>query len=260
MAARLETVVSLADLKAACGTCCISEICLPRGLSSVDIAKFSHVIKPQRPLDSAEHLFRAGDSFRSLYIVRSGSFKTYVATADGHEQITGFNLPGELLGLDGFENQTHTCNVVALERAHVCTLAFDRFEEVCCQLPSLRRQLLRLIGKEITSDHMLMLTLNRLSAEQRIAAFLLSLSARLKVLGYSETEFTLSMAHHEIANYLGLAPETVSRILNQFHKGGLVSVHRRKHVCIQNLAQLQAVLGYQCWGTLQRGHPSANMV
>lgn len=172
-------------------------------------------------------MFGAGDPFRCLYAVRSGCLKLVAATGEGDEQILGFYLPGEILGLDGIERGVHSCTAVALDTCSLCTIPFNNLTEVCRQVPALNEQMYRLMGRELSNDNRLLLTVNKKNAEGRIATFLLSLSTRFQRLGYSPLEFRLAMSRSEIGNYLGLTFETVSRCLHRFQKNGLIDIDSR---------------------------------
>ena len=240
--ANQDQVIELSNLKVSCHACTLAELCLPRGLDETEIERLDGIVERHRPLPRGEHLFRMGDSFRSLYAMRSGSIKTYTSTEDGNEQILGFHLPGELLGLDGLEKESHACAAVALESAAVCELPFTRLEELCRILPGLQRQMMRLIGKEVVTEHAMLLLLGKKNAEERLASLLLSLSARFKQRGFSEREFNLSMSRQDIANYLGLTVETVSRLFTRFQGDDLLSVQRR-HIRIQDMDRLRSMAG-----------------
>ena len=222
-----EKVVSLKDITVACQECSLNEICLPVGIENEDMEQLDAIIDRKRPLARGEHLFQIGDHFRSVYAVRSGSLKTYATSEDGQEQIMGFHLPGELVGLDAIANDVHPLAAKALETTSICEIPFDSFESLSNQLPSLQRQMLRVMSQEIYNDEQNMLTLGQRSAEQRLAAFLISLSNRYRRRGFSSTQFNLTMSRGDIGNYLGLALETVSRLFTRFQSEGLLKVERR---------------------------------
>ncbi len=218
----------------------MQELCLPRGLSEKDLDKLELVVKGSKPLHKGHHLFRINDKFDSLYAVRSGSVKSYIIDEHGEEQIIGFYFPGEILGFDAIDSKQHTCSSVALETSTFCYLPFERLNEICLKIPDLQNQMFRLLSRELTSENKLLLTINRKTAEERIATFLISLSSRFKILGYSAREYNLSMSRQEIGNYLGLTIETVSRLLNRFQSNGVITINR-KAIRIENLAALQAI-------------------
>jgi len=222
-----EKVVSLKDITVACQECSLNEICLPVGIENEDMERLDAIIDRKRPLARGDHLFQIGDHFRSVYAVRSGSLKTYATSEDGQEQIMGFHLPGELVGLDAIANDIHPLAAKALETTSICEIPFDSFESLSNQLPSLQRQMLRVMSQEIHNDEQNMLTLGQRSAEERLAAFLVSLSNRYRRRGFSSTQFNLTMSRGDIGNYLGLALETVSRLFTRFQTEGLLKVERR---------------------------------
>ena len=225
-----------------CKNCCLSEFCLPSGLTSTELDELINIITRSPSLSRGKHLFKIGDPIQSVYAVRSGSVKVYVPTEPGEEQVLAFILPGEFLGFDGIEAQHHTCASVALETTTVCELPYDRLEELCHALPAIDSRIHKLIGKEITVDHEMLILLGKRTAEERLATFLLSLSARFKKRGFSERDFNLSMSRHEIGSYLGLAVETVSRLFARFQDEGLVSVNRR-YVEILAMDELKKLVG-----------------
>jgi len=177
------------------------------------MCRFETMVDQRPPLSRDEPLYRIGDQFTAIYAVKSGSLKTLVSTQDGENQITGFYLPGELFGFDGFDDN-HSCSAVALERSNVCELPLDSIEELSSHIPSLRRELDRLMGRQINSDQSMLLLLSRRSADERLATFLVSLSIRFQQRGLSANEFRLSMSRHDIANYLGLAAKPLAACSN----------------------------------------------
>jgi len=235
--AEAPNVVSLSGLKAACRNCSLYHLCLPLGIDADDMEELDRIIRRRRPLRRGEYLFQPGDSFKSLYAIRSGSVKTYAPTEEGYEQVTGFHLPGELVGLDAITRECHPCAARALETTSVCEIPFERLEELGAKIPGLQRQLLRLMSKELLEDEQLMMLLGKKSAESRLAALLLGISERLRQRGFSPREFNLSMSRNDIANYLGLAVETVSRLFTRFQSDGLLTVER-KHVVLLDRERL----------------------
>ncbi len=236
-----DAVISLNKLKVACQDCRLSEICLPRGLAQAEMEKLDNIVARGRPLTRGEVLYHQGDSLNNLFAIHSGSLRSFIVSQDGREQTVGFYLPGELVGLDGLEKGTHTCTTVALETTSICELPFNRLQELCTELPSLQYQMLRLLGKEVSDDHDILLLLGTRSAEERLAAFLLSLSRRFAERGFSATEFNLSMSRHDIANFLGIAVETVSRQFSNFDKAGILQVKHR-NVKILDLEKLEKMV------------------
>jgi CRP/FNR family transcriptional regulator, anaerobic regulatory protein len=235
-----NTAVKIDAIKVACKDCNLFQLCLPVGIDARELEELDSIIKRRRPVKRGEHLFHVNDPFQAIYAVRSGSIKTYTPTEDGHEQVTGFHLPGELLGLDAINLLHHPCAAKALETTSICEIPFDRLEELSMHLPSLQHQLLKIMSKEILHDQSLLMLLGKKSAEERLAALLLSLSNRYQQRGFSPTDFHLSMSRNDIGNYLGLAVETVSRLFTRFQDEGLLSV-QRKHICILDLPRLRSI-------------------
>ncbi len=227
-------------LKVACRECTLFQLCLPVGVSEDDLDLLENIIKRRRPVQRGEYLFQMGESFESIYAVRSGSVKTYTLTEDGREQVTGFHLPGELVGLDAIGGGRHACTAKALETTSVCELPYGQLEDLWSRIPSLPRQLLRIMSREVLQDQILMTLLGKKSAEERLASYLLSLSTRLGQRGFSSHEFNLSMSRNDIGNYLGLAVETVSRVFTRFQDEKVLTVQRR-NVRIQDLAALKRI-------------------
>jgi CRP/FNR family transcriptional regulator len=233
-------VIDLSQLAAACGQCRMQELCLPHGLDPEEIAAIEAIVRRSRPLQRGACLYRQGDRFRSLYAVRSGSAKTVLSSPDGLEQVTGFFLPGELIGFDGLKDERHHCTAVALETSTICELPYDRIEGLCGQLPGLLRRMLKLIGREITDEQELLLLISHCTAQERLATFFVSVSTRMSARGFSATVFNLSMSRADMASYLGIEPETVSRQLRQLEAQGLVTVDQR-HVVLKDPAGLRAL-------------------
>ena len=173
-------LLDVASVRVACGDCSLSKLCVPMGLEAADMDRLDTLMKRPRPLRRGEHLFRAGDRFHSIYAVRSGSVKSYTPCHDGSEQVIGFHLPGELVGLDAIESEEHVCAARVLETTSVCVLPFDRIQEIACEVPSLQRQFLRLMSKELAHEEAMLMLLGKASAEERLATFLLSLAQRFK--------------------------------------------------------------------------------
>jgi len=224
------SVISITHLKAACQDCSLRSLCLPLGLGESDMQALGSAIKSQRKLKKGDLLYRVGDPFRALFAIRSGSTKTCEIAADGSVQITGFHLPGELLGIDAISNDRHPCDVVALENTEVCELPFDRLEALAREIPGLQHQLFRLMSREIQEEETQLLMLGRMKAEERLAAFLMNFSRRFQQLGASSVELRLPMSRQDLGDYLGLALETVSRLFSRFQDEGLISVQGRSVV------------------------------
>jgi len=218
------------EIRISCSNCSLAELCLPHGLTEAELEQLEKIVKRKPPMQPGQHLYRAGDASYSLYAVRSGTLKSYYTTDDGDEQVLGFTLPGEMVGFDGLSDGHYTSNNVVLETSCVCSLPYERLEEMCHTTPGLHKQIMRVVGREITLDHQMLLLLGKRSAEERLATFLVSLSKRYHARGLSATEFNLPMSRQDIGNYLGLAIETVSRLFAHFQEQNLLTVNRRRVV------------------------------
>lgn len=247
-------VISFETIRVACKNCTLSTLCLPMGLTPEDVERLDDIVKRTRPLHRGDFLFRNGDRFRSLYVVKTGSLKTFAPSAEGGEQVLGFHLPGELVGLDAIDKDAHACSARVLETSAICEIPFPRLEELTASIPSLQHQMYRLLSKEIAHDTDMLLLLGKKNAEERLGAFLLSMSRRLAKRGLSATDFHISMSRHEIGNYLGLAVETVSRIFSRFQEDGLMRVDR-KHIELFDLDGLESVVDGVGPTRRQQQHP-----
>ncbi|MFC3626210.1 fumarate/nitrate reduction transcriptional regulator Fnr [Vogesella amnigena] len=236
-----ELTTSLHTLKVSCSNCSLRELCLPVGLNRDEMAQLDAVIRQSRRLKRGEYLFHSGEGFRSLYAVRTGFFKTCVSSQDGREQVTGFHMSGELMGLDGISASQHGCDAIALEDSEVCELPFNRMETLGRDIPSLQHHFFRLMSREIVRDQSVMLLLGNMKAEERLAAFLLNLSQRLSARGFAAFDFILRMSREEIGSFLGLKLETVSRTLSKFQQQGWLKVDH-KHIQVLQPEELKALV------------------
>ncbi|MCW8907513.1 MAG: fumarate/nitrate reduction transcriptional regulator Fnr [Sedimenticola sp.] len=234
-------VVSFDNIKVACRNCSLASLCLPMGLTPEDVDLLDSIVKRDRPLHRGDHLFRQGDPFRFIYVVKTGTVKSFDPGEDGSEQVLGFHLPGELIGLDAIETGHHHCSAKILETTAVCEIPFTRLEELSSTIPSLQHQMFRLMSREIGHDEDMLTLLGKRNAEERLASFLLSLSGRFQRRGFSPSDFYLSMSRHEIGNYLGLAVETISRLFTRFQEEGLLNVER-KHIQLLDIKRLKQTL------------------
>jgi CRP/FNR family transcriptional regulator len=211
----------------ACSDCPLRALCLPTGMRSEEMREVDELVFARRRLRRGEHLYRAGESFKSFYAFRSGFFKAYVDGPDGQSQVIGFPMAGEVVGLDGIETDVHRLNVVTLDDGEACVIPYAHFESLAMRVPALQRQLHKLMSREIVREQELMTLLGGMRAEARVAAFLLALSEKFAKRGYSATQFRLRITREEIGSYLGLKLETVSRILSKFQENGLIGVELR---------------------------------
>ncbi len=233
-------------LKVACSSCNLRELCLPVGLADGEMARLDSLVEARRTLRRGAALYSAGDSFRSLYAVRTGFFKTRITAEDGRDQVTGFQMAGELLGFDGIGTEEHTCDAIALEDSQVCVIPFSQLESLSRQFGALQRQLHRVMSREIVRDHGVMLLLGSMRAEERLAAFLLNLTQRLHARGFSASALVLRMTREEIGSYLGLKLETVSRAFSKFQEDGVLEVRQRQLRVLDEAALRQLVNGSPC--------------
>jgi CRP/FNR family transcriptional regulator, anaerobic regulatory protein len=201
---------------------------MPVGLTTDELVQIDELVANRKRIVRGDHLYRMGEPFRHIYAVRTGFFKTVIGSDDGREQVTGFQMAGEILGLDGIVNDKHACDAVALEDAEVCVLPFDQLERASTSVVSLQRHLHKIMSREIVRDQGVMLLLGSMRAEARLAAFLLNLTQRQQARGFSQQEMVLRMTREEIGSYLGLKLETVSRAFSKFVADGIVEVKQRQ--------------------------------
>ena len=228
-------------IKVACSNCNLRELCMPVDLSAEEMDRIDQVVGARRRVKRGATLFRNGEKFSSLYAIRTGFFKTCIAADDGRDQVTGFQMAGEVMGLDGIVNDRHTCDAVALEDAEVCVMPFERLEELSREVNALQRHMNKIMSREIVREHGVMLLLGSMRAEERLAAFLLNLVQRLHARGFSQSELVLRMTREEIGSYLGLKLETVSRTFSKFVDEGIVEVKQR-HVRILKTEALKDIV------------------
>ena len=217
---------------------------MPLGLNESEMERVDEVVATRRKVTRGDNLFRNGDKFNALFAIRTGFFKTRISSEDGRDQVTGFQMAGEIIGLDGIVSDHHTCDAVALEDAEVCVMPFDRIEELSREITSLQRHLHKIMSREIVRENGVMLLLGSMRAEERLAAFLLNLVQRLHARGFSQSELVLRMTREEIGSYLGLKLETVSRTFSKFVEDGIVEVKQR-HVRILNPDALKLIVNAQ---------------
>jgi CRP/FNR family transcriptional regulator, anaerobic regulatory protein len=233
------------ELKVACSNCNLRELCMPLGFSENEMKKIDDVVKTRRRVKQGDLLFGDGDTFTSLYAIRTGVFKTSVSTEDGREQVIGFQMAGEIVGLDGIVNDAHSCNAVALEDAEVCVMPFSNIEDLSREFPELQRHVHKIMSREIVRENKVMMLLGNMRAEERLAAFLLNLVQRLHARGFSQSEIVLRMTREEIGSYLGMKLETVSRTFSKFSDEGIIQVKQRyvriiKPEALKKIFNLQA--------------------
>ncbi len=232
------------SIKVACSNCNLRELCMPVGLSAEQMERIDDIVATRRKIKRGSALFRHGETFTSLYAIRTGFFKTSIATEDGRDQVTGFQMAGEIIGLDGIVSDRHSCDAIALEDAEVCVMPYSSLEELSREVTALQHHVHKVMSREIVREHGVMLLLGSMRAEERLAAFLLNLVQRLHTRGFSQSELVLRMTREEIGSYLGLKLETVSRTFSKFADEGLIEVKQR-HVRILNTEKLQNLVNSQ---------------
>jgi CRP/FNR family transcriptional regulator len=233
--------MGIQSIKVACSNCNLRELCMPVGLTPNELDRIDEVVSSRRKVKRGGSLFRNGEKFANLYAIRTGFFKTCVTTEDGRDQVTGFQMAGEVMGLDGIVHDIHSCNAVALEDAEVCVMPFDRIEELSREVNALQRHVHKIMSREIVRENGVMLLLGSMRAEERMAAFLLNLMQRLHARGFSQSELVLRMTREEIGSYMGLKLETVSRTFSKFVEDGVIEAKQR-HIRILNGDALRSIV------------------
>jgi len=228
-------------LEVACANCSLRELCLPVGLTVDELRRLDGLVSTRRNVRRGEALFRENDAFSSLYAIRAGFFKTCATSEDGRDQVTGFMMAGDLMGLDGIGHDRHRCDAVALEDSQVCVIPYARLDELSRDVPELQRQLNRIMSREIVREHGVMMMLTGMRADERLAAFLSNLARRLELRGFSPSALILRMTRQEIGTYLGLKLETVSRCFTRLRDDGILDV-RQRNVRILDAAALQRLV------------------
>ena len=232
----------VASLKTTCSSCHLRELCLPCGMTGIEVERLDEMMFGRRRIKAGETLYRQGDPFQCVYAVRRGTLKSTLTLADGREQVSGFHLAGEQLGLDGVASGKHGTTAVALEDTEVCAVPYANLANMTVAGSTTEHLISRLMSREIVREHSLMMLLGSMNAEERLATFLLNLAGRLKARGYSASEFHLRMTRAEIGSHLGLKLETVSRTFSAFQKQGLLEVDKR-HIRIIDVDGLNQALG-----------------
>ena len=244
-----NTVTELSYARSGCKTCSLSRLCFPKSKTGHRKETFNNIVAQTRKFERGEYIFRVNEPFKTVYAIRTGSVKTYTSIEDGKDQITGFHFPGELLGLDSISTNYHTDSAIALETSSICKIPFERLESLSNKNPAMQHALLNAMSEEIQYDHRQITMLSRLPAEARLASFLLSVSSHFQQRGFSATDFHLSMTRSDIANLLGLAVETISRLFSLFQEKGLLAVER-KHVELFDIEGLMQMTPDYCRYTL----------
>ncbi|MCY0855665.1 fumarate/nitrate reduction transcriptional regulator Fnr [Cupriavidus sp. D39] len=239
------TSIPITEMSPRCSTCSLGQLCLPVGMTQQDLEKMDTLVQDRVRVRKGESLYRLGDPLTAVYAIRFGTLKTHLTMEDGRSQITGFHLPGEVVGLDGLGEMQHASDATALEDTEVCVVRFGDLQTLSNVLPSLQHQFMRLMSKEISQDQVMLITLGSMRAEERLAAFLINLSERLSARGYSASEFVLRMSREEIGSYLGLKLETVSRLFSRFAEAGLIQI-RQRHVKLVDMVGIKQIVNKSC--------------
>ena len=229
--------------KSRCASCSLVELCLPSALAEEELLMLDEAISKRKIMQKADEIFHQGNESRCIYAVRSGAVRTYTTAKNGDEQTLGFHLPGDLLGLDCLDNKIHSCYGVALTTSTICQIPIKDLHVLCIKMPGLQRQLLRVLGDEISKDYTMLLMLARCNDDQKLAIFFSNLSSRFGQRGFSTCEFELMMSRSDIANYLGLADETISRLIARFKDKKLIQVQRKNIKIIDEVRMIQIAEG-----------------
>lgn len=210
--------ISIASLSHTCADCSMHELCLPAVVNDHDLDRLETIMSKRVRVERGSSLYRTGDVFTSLYAIKLGHFKTVYSEGPATKQIISFQMSGEILAMEGISHSRHRCSAIALEDSEVCEIPYSRLEELLAQLPSLQAHFHRMMSREIEREHQMLLLLGSMSADQRVAAFLMNLSRRYEARGFSPNHFVLRMTREDIGNYLGLTIESVSRVFSRFKK------------------------------------------
>ena len=227
----------VATIKTLCSSCHLKDLCLPCGLTGNDVERLDGLMFGRRRVKMGQALYHEGEKFNFIYAVRSGTFKSSLTLKDGREQVSGFHMAGELMGLDGVAHGNHASTATALEDAEVCAIPYANLAELSAGNAALQHVVSKMMSREIVREHSLMMLLGSMNAEERLAAFILNISQRMKARGYSASEFHLRMSRAEIGSYLGMKLETVSRTFSAFQQQRLLEVDK-KHIRILDLEGL----------------------
>ncbi|HAJ76176.1 MAG TPA: Crp/Fnr family transcriptional regulator [Gammaproteobacteria bacterium] len=225
-----------------CASCRLNELCLPIALNKAEVHQLDEIVERNRPYKKGDHLYRQSDEFKSVYAVRSGSFKSYVLSDTGQGRVTGFFLPGEIIGMDGIASKHYANSTQALEHSSICEIPFSQLEKLSHQLPNLQHHFFAIMGNEIAKDQQIHTLLSSYTAEERTASFLLGLSSRYARVSLSPSRFLLPMTRSDIGEYLGLTVETVSRIFTALQRKRLIEVNNRE-IELLEIDTLREIIG-----------------
>ena len=228
-----------------CDSCSLNTICLPNGLANKELEQLEVLIDKTVKIKKKDTVYLSMDEAKGIYAIKSGAIKTSIANSEGLEQVLEFHLPGDMLGFDAFNNGFHTCNAVALEDTLLCKISTEAFDDMCERLPSLRREMMHQVGKEIAHNQNLLLSLGQQQTDERLATFLLQMSNHFQSRGFSGNEFVIPMPRQDLSNYLGMAVETLSRIISRLTDNGIVEIDRRL-VIIKDMGKLEDLAHTSC--------------
>jgi CRP/FNR family transcriptional regulator, anaerobic regulatory protein len=230
-----------ASITDGCAACSSSNLCWSAGIALDEKRWYDNLKFTRRRVQRGDVLYHMGDHFESIYAVRSGFFKTRVLLEDGSDHITSFRMNGELLGFDGIGSQTYTCDAIALEDGEICIIPYQRLMHLASKVQSLSLELNRMLSREIVREQQIMALLGTMQADKRVVTFLLNLSMRFNERQYSATHFILRMTREEIGNYLGLALETVSRVLGRLQRAKLIGIENSKEITLLDVDRLRTL-------------------
>ena len=228
-----------------CDLCSLSSLCLPYGLSEQEVEELEASIEKSIKIKKNQYVFRANDQHEGIFAVKAGAIKTSLANGDGQEQVVAFHLPGDIFGFDAFNSGAHVCNSIALDDTLLCKINLENFEDLCDRFSGIRKAMFNQAGKKITNNQSLLLSLGQQQTDERFAAFLLKIAAHYESRGYSSKEFNLPMPRQDLSNYLGMAVETLSRIIARMSDSDIVEVTHR-HVLIKDKEKLSEVAHSSC--------------
>jgi len=236
---------SLIKKSISCDSCSLNSICLPNGLTENELDQLELLIDKTVKIKKKESLYLSTEQSKGIYAIKSGAIKTSIANAEGLEQVLEFHLPGDMLGFDAFNNGIHTCNAIALEDTLLCKISTEAFDDMYERIPILRREMIHQVGKEIAHNQSLLLSLGQQQTDERLATFLLYMSTHFQSRGFSGKEFVIPMPRQDLSNYLGMAVETLSRIISRLTDNGIVEIDRRL-VTIINMEKLEELANTSC--------------
>jgi len=236
---------SLIQKSISCDSCSLNNVCIPNGLSKEEIDELELSVDKTIKIKKKDSLYHSMDKVDGVYAIKSGAIKTSISNADGQEQVLEFHLPGDMLGFDAFNSGIHSCDAIALEDTLLCKIPMDNFDDLCSRLSGVRKEMMHQVGKEISHNQSLLLSLGQQQTDERLATFLLGMSSHFQSRGFSGNEFVIPMPRQDLSNYLGMAVETLSRIISRMTDDGLINIDRRL-VSILDMKELEALAHSSC--------------